>query len=403
MVGSQEERAPPPPLLNIASSTAAVASAPSSSAPALPQLTAYPPPSPLYYGSFSPYPYAIPSPVPHPLQHFYATAAQAYPVMSPLAFPVIPPPSNNPPQAASQQPSQQRQMAGIGVAPSPLPGGAVDDYLAAAPPVFVFPPVSDTDRQPSPFGSDGYGSGCGQEGCVVVGCGSGSSSSSGSDGCGNSSGVGGGSTSSSAASSRAVSPVIGVADYPPYLTQHYFQAPQQQQQQHQQISAAIECATPTMPVLSPLISPYLSHSMTPTFAYDSYGLYQHPGDYYGGEAGRGYTQQYAAVAQPNYTVTSQPQQHYATTAPQAQQRQQQETQQRMQEVRHYALAATGESRDMNHEKTTEIRCHCCHEGSKIVGGSVTKIKEFGLGSVPEIKDPLSALVNDEDAVSSTRD
>ena len=198
----------------------------------------------------------MPSPLP-PLPHFYAAAAaaaaaQAYPVMSPLAFPTFP--------CRQPLPSQQHpQPPSINV-PSPLPS-TINDDSQSAPPVFVFPPIPDGDsRQPAPFNN------------VVGGVEARQPSPFGSDGNSVS-----GSSVSGGDSSRGVSPINDITQ---------LQSSQQQQQQHTmtQFQPNLECPTPTLPLMSPLISPFFNSSMTPTFSYDSLGpgMYQqqqHPQSY----------------------------------------------------------------------------------------------------------------------------
>ena len=177
--------------------------------------------------------------------------------MSPLAFPCAP--------YQGQQQQQQltrQQIDAASVAPSPIPVPSIGGDAYNPPPVFVFPPISEGDRQPSPFGSDG-------------------SSVAGSFGD---------------ESSRGPSPLIFDAAH----MQQYQQAQTLHYQQQQQQQFPLDCPTPTMPLMSPLVSPFFSTSMTPTFAYDSYGLYQHPQYYNEGAYPQQQAQQEIFQQLPSY-------------------------------------------------------------------------------------------------------
>ena len=202
-----------------------------------------PPPSPMYFAPYSPYPFALPSPL-HPLpnsHHYYASAHQNYPLLSPLAFPAYPFPQ---PLQQQQQPTTERPLS-----QSPMPSIDGDSIVSSDPPsVFVFPsmppaPGSDSGRySPCPgsiaSSSDGYCAGNGSVG------------------------------DASAGPSPVPSPVPDMLQQRGYYPHLYWPSPV-----HQQMSQdPAECRTPNLPLPSPMMPSYYQSAMTPT-SYDSFGFY----------------------------------------------------------------------------------------------------------------------------------
>ena len=205
--------------------------------------------SPAFYGQFSPFPFSLPSPLHHhhhhpghhphhhPGHHPHHSfyASQSCPIMSPLAFPAVP-----------YQPTPQQHGVdnGQSILHSPVPPVSTEQ-----PSIFVFPPITDAG-QPSPDSSS--------------------------------------SEDTSAGTSPNPSPVAEMVH-----PQHYQSEPPPSQH------FPIECPTPNLPLMSPIIPPFFTSTMTPTFSYDSYGFYHHHHD--------GFSQQQQQMQQMQ-------QQHHQATA-----------------------------------------------------------------------------------------
>merc|ERR1719187_2452354 len=266
--GKESKKIPPPLILEDATPAAKPASKEKPSVTVDPTIQpppttpnpqiVYPPPSPLFFAPYSPYPFALPSPL-HPLpnpHHYLASAPQNYPLMSPLAFPAYPFGQHLQQQQFSQQQRQYSQpqhptSERPPLIQSPMPSLDGDSVVSSEPPnVFVFPSMP-----PAPGSDSGRYSPC--PGSVV----------SSTDGfCAGS--LSGG--DASAGPSPVPSPVPDVLQQAYYSPMYW---PSHIQPQITRESA--ECHTPNLPLLSPMMSSYYQSAMTPT-SYDSFGFYHPP-------------------------------------------------------------------------------------------------------------------------------